>query len=210
MAKNLPKFQKQVSPAALRNAEPITKALTKVFLKLLAVGDTVLEIASGSGYHAATLARSMPEFMWQPTDPSAEARASITAHIMESGLVNLKVPLDLDVDANPWPIEAVNAILCINMIHICPWKTTLALFKNAEKRIDVGNPLVTYGPYSLDGDFLADSNIAFDQSLKARNPSWGIRDVKDIALAAKERGFQHDETLQMPANNMMLVFTKSC
>ena len=209
MAADTPNPERKAPPAAVRNAEPITQVLTRVFSERLSVGDTVLEIAAGSGYHAATFAKAMPQFTWQPTDPNAEARASITAHVTESGLGNLKAPLELDVRANPWPVATIGAVLCINMIHISPWDATLALFKGAGERLDAGKPLVTYGPYSLDGDFIAESNIAFDQSLKARDPSWGIRDVRDVAKAAENQGFQHNETVTMPANNMMLVFTKT-
>lgn len=209
MAADAPESPKRAPPAAVRNAEPITEVLTRVFTNRLAEGETVLEIAAGSGYHAASFAKAMPQFNWQPTDPSAEARVSIAAYASEPGLPNLKTPLELDVRTHPWPIATIGAVLCINMIHISPWEATLALFKGAGERLAAGKPLVTYGPYSLDGDFIAESNIAFDQSLKARDPSWGIRDVRDVAKAAAEQGFSHDETVTMPANNMMLVFSKT-
>lgn len=209
MAADAPNPEKKAPPAAVRNAQPITQVLARVFSDRLAEGETVLEIAAGSGYHAAAFAKAMPQFTWQPTDPNAEARASIAAHVTESELSNLMAPLELDVRASPWPVTTVGAVLCINMIHISPWEATLALLKGAGERLAPGKPLVTYGPYSLDGDFIAESNIAFDQSLKARDPSWGIRDVRDVTKAAAEQGFQHHETVTMPANNMMLVFTKT-
>jgi len=94
------------------------------------------------------------------------------------------------------------------MIHISPWAATVGLFTGAARLMPTHGLVVTYGPYSIDGDFQAESNIAFDQSLKARNPAWGIRDVKDVAAVAATHGFRHTETIRMPANNLMLVFGK--
>jgi hypothetical protein len=206
MSETEPMPQKRSPPAAVRNAGPITEVLARVFSNQLRDGDTILEIAAGSGHHAATFAQAMRQFIWQPSDPSAEARDSITAHVEDLGLSNLKPPLELDVCASNWPVTSVNAILCINMIHISPWEATLGLFGGAERTLPSAAPLVTYGPYSVDGDFIADSNIAFDESLKSRNPAWGIRDVKDVAAVAQEKGFRHEDTFTMPANNLMLVF----
>jgi len=207
MSEARPTPQKRSPPAAMRNARPITDVLARVFSQLKD-GSSVLEIAAGSGYHAATFAQAMPHLIWQPSDPSAEAFDSITAHVKDLNLDNLKSPLELDVCAKTWPVASANAILCINMIHISPWEATLGLFDGAARVLPIGAPLVTYGPYSIEGDFIAESNVAFDQSLKERNASWGIRDVKDIAATALDRGFRLEETISMPANNMTLVFNK--
>ncbi len=209
MAGTTPIPKKQAPPAAVRNAGPILTVLKRVFAAHLAEGDTVVEIAAGSGYHAAIFARAMPQFIWQPTDQDAEARDSITAHATAENLDNLLQPLELDASAAVWSVTAASAILCVNMIHISPWEATLGLFAGATRCLPSGGPLVIYGPYSLDGYCIADSNIAFDQSLKARNAAWGIRDVTDIAAVAAERGFRHEEIISMPANNMMLVFRRA-
>jgi hypothetical protein len=120
----------------------------------------------------------------------------------------LRPPLALDVRA-PWPAVGADAIVCINMIHISPWAATLALIENAARVIPEDGRLVTYGPYSIDGDFLAESNVAFDASLKERNPEWGIRDVRAIEAAARENGLALMETVRMPANNLMLIFARA-
>ena len=209
MSGTAPVPHKHAPPAAVRNTDPILAVLTRVFSSQLTDGDTVVEVAAGSGYHAAAFARAMPRFMWQPTDPSAEARQSIAVYAAEENLDNLLPPLDLDASAVTWPMTEANAITCINMIHISPWEATLGLLAGAARYLPGGGPLVMYGPYSVDGDFIADSNVAFDQSLKARNATWGIRDVRDVAAAASERGFHHEETISMPANNITLVFRKT-
>ena len=194
-------------PAAVRNADPITDVLARALAPVRAKHGLVLEIAAGSGYHAAHFARAFPELIWQPSDPDPQQRASIAAHVAATGLANLRAPLALDVRA-PWPIGQADAVICINMIHISPWAATLALFKGAAAVLPQEGVLVTYGPYSISGDFMADSNVAFDQSLKARNPEWGIRDVVDVSRIAEDNGFALMETVRMPANNLTLVFRR--
>jgi hypothetical protein len=194
----------QAPPSAVRNAGPILDVLKQILVPPGFKGNSLVEIAAGSGYHAATIARAFPAVVWQPTDADAAARASIAAHVAEARLPNLRPPLALDVLEDTWPVAAADAVLCINMIHISPWEATLALFRGA-RRLKAGL-VVTYGPYTIDGDFLAESNVAFDQSLRVRNAAWGIREVKDVARAAADHGFRHEKTHRMPANNLMLVF----
>lgn len=194
----------QAPPSAVRNAGPILDVLKQILVPPGFKGNSLVEIAAGSGYHAATIARAFPAVIWQPTDADAAARASIAAHVAEARLPNLRPPLALDVLEDTWPVAAADAVLCINMIHISPWEATLALFKGA-RRLQAG-VIVTYGPYSIDGDFLAESNVAFDQSLRLRNAAWGIREVKDVARVASDHGYRHIDTHRMPANNLMLIF----
>ena len=196
-----------IPPASARNAQPITEVLERLFAPLRARRGLVLEIAAGSGYHAGVFARAFPELTWQPSDPDAGARENIAAHVAAAGLANLRAPLALDVEA-PWPVSQADAVVCINMIHISPWTATLALFKGAAKVLSGGGLLVTYGPYSITGDFLGQGNVDFDLSLKSRNPAWGIRDVNDVARVAAESGFDHVETVKMPANNLTLAFLR--
>lgn len=201
--------QKRSPPAAVRNTEHILAVLARVLPARLKDGDVVLEIASGSGYHAAAFAAALPQFTWQPSDPDAEAHRSIAAYAAEASAENLRPPLELHADRWPWPVTSAAAIVCINMIHISPWAATQGLFYGAGRCLPPGGVVVTYGPYSINGDFIAESNLAFDESLKSRNPEWGIRDVKDVAALAAEQGFEHEETIAMPANNHTLVFGKA-
>ncbi|MBX7201042.1 MAG: DUF938 domain-containing protein [Rhodospirillaceae bacterium] len=196
-----------IPPASQRNAEPIREQLERILAPARARKGLVLEIAAGSGYHAAFFAKAFPELSWQPSDPDEGARGNIAAHRAAAGLANLQEPLALDVEA-PWPIAQADAILCVNMIHISPWSATAALFAGASKILSGGGVLVTYGPHSIDGDFLAQSNLAFDASLKSRNPAWGIRDVNDVARVAADNGLTLHETVRMPANNLLLVFDR--
>lgn len=200
---------KLVPPASVRNTPPLLEVLTRVFAPGRRARGLVLEIASGSGYHAAAFAKALTHLDWQPSDPDEAARASIAAYVAEAGLPNLRAPVTLDVTRLPWPVDRAEAVLCINMIHISPWETTVALFDGAKRILAAGAPLVTYGPYMIDGDFQADSNVAFDQSLRARNPAWGIRDLKDIEPLARARGFSLVERIPMPANNHTLVFERT-
>jgi hypothetical protein len=205
---------KQIPPASLRNTPPLLEVLARVLAPDGSAPALVLEIASGSGYHAAAFAKALPHLDWQPSDPDEGARASIAAYITDAALSNLRAPIPLDVMHLPWPVVRADAVVCINMIHISPWDATVALFDGAQQVLAAGGKagggkLVTYGPYVLDGDFQADSNIAFDQSLRARNPAWGIRDLKDIEPLARARGFVLTERIAMPANNHTLVFART-
>jgi hypothetical protein len=200
---------KLIPPASVRNTPPLLEVLTRIFAPSRLPRGLVLEIASGSGYHAAAFAKELPHLVWQPSDPDQSARASIAAYVAECGLTNLLTPITLDVTRQPWPVDRADAMLCINMIHISPWETTEALFDGAQRTLAAGAVLVTYGPYVIDGDFQAESNVAFDQSLRARNPAWGIRDLKDVEPLARARGFSLAERIAMPANNHTLVFEKA-
>lgn len=200
---------KQIPPASVRNTPPLTVVLKRLFAPDRLTRGLVLEIASGSGYHASAFAAALAHLVWQPTDPDETARASIKAYIAEAGLPNLRPPLALDARDEPWPVPAADAIVCINMIHISPWASTVGLFKGAGRTLAAGRTLLTYGPYAFDGDFQAESNLAFDQSLRARNAEWGVRDLKDILPLATANGLALTERIPMPANNHTLVFTKT-
>jgi hypothetical protein len=195
---------RQHAPATERNREPILAVLREV----LPQRGVVLEIASGTGEHAVHFAHALPRLTWQPSDPSPDARASIAAWIAASGLASVAEPLALDAAAPDWPIARADAALCINMVHISPWKATVGLFRGCSKVLVQGAPLILYGPY-LEGDVeTAPSNQDFDHSLKARNPEWGLRRVEDLDRLAEEWGFQRSHRYEMPANNLTLVYRR--
>jgi hypothetical protein len=193
---------KHHAPATLRNREPIREVLARE----LPPRGTVLEIASGSGEHAVHFARAFPHLTWQPSDASENALASIAAWRDEAQLANLGAPLALDVTAATWPITRADAMLCINMVHITPWETALALFAGAARLLAIDALLYLYGPFRFGGTFTAPSNAAFDRDLRARDPRWGVRDVDELTTAAAARGFALQEIVDMPANNHSLVF----
>ena len=193
------------SPAVARNTGPILAVL-----KAHMPGrGPVLEIAAGSGEHAVAFAGALPGLDWTPSDPSAEARASIAAWAAAGDLPNLRAPLALDVlDPATWPEGPLQAVVCINMIHISPWTATEGLMALAGSRLAVGGLLVLYGPYREAEVPLAASNAAFDESLKARDPAWGLRDREAVAAAAKVEGLALTRRVEMPANNLMLLFRR--
>lgn len=195
---------KGFAPAAERNRAPILSVLHRV----LPQSGTVLEIASGTGQHAAFFSSKLHDLVWQPSDPSPDALESIQSWVAEEARSNLKQPLSLDVRNDPWPIERADAVLCINMIHVSPWESTEALFRGASRVLGHGAPLVTYGPYRLHGAHTAPSNAAFDESLRSRNPAWGVRDVDELGALAQRTSFLLDQRFDMPANNMTLVWRR--
>lgn len=194
---------KQHAPAASRNRAPIREVLARE----LPGSGTVLEIASGTGEHAVAFAAAFPGVTWQPSDRDEAALESIAAWREEAGLPNLAAPIRLDVTGD-WPIERVDAIVCINMVHISPWESALALFGNAGRLLAPGALLFLYGPYRFHGEFTAPSNAAFDQSLRARDPRWGVRDVDDLTAAAAPHGLLLRDTVALPANNHALIFRR--
>lgn len=200
-------MDKQFSPSAARNIEPILAALRS---RLPASG-RALEVASGTGQHIAAFADAFPGLDWTPSDPDAVARASIAAHVAEAGLANLHPPLDLDVSDAAWP-EAVDAgldvMIAVNLLHISPWDAALGLLSGAGRLLAPEGRLVIYGPFSRGGDYLAQSNVQFDSALRQRDPSWGLRDVDDVAAAALGQGLALAEAIVMPANNLMLTLLR--
>jgi SAM-dependent methyltransferase len=192
---------KRRAPAAARNVGPIGDVLAD----WLPERGLVLEIASGTGEHALAFARRFQELDWMPSDPDPQALASIAAWA-EGGPPNLKPPVQLDVCADPWPVDRADAILCVNMVHIAPWEASLGLLEGARKLLSPGAPLILYGPWLQAGVPTAPSNQAFDISLRDRDPRWGLRLVEDFAAEAELRGLRLAERREMPSNNLMLRF----
>lgn len=196
---------KKHAPAAARNRVPIIAVLRDVLPKT----GTVLEVASGSGEHAIAFAEAFPGLRWIASDPDPACRASIAAWTAESDLANIAPPLDLDATASDWPINNADALLCINMIHISPWSATLGLMAGASRILAAGAPLFLYGPYRREDAPTAPSNVEFDRSLKGRNPDWGLRNLGDVIAAAADEGLRFDRLIEMPANNLSVVFRKN-
>lgn len=194
---------KRHAPATARNRD----AIADVLADWLPASGTVLEVASGSGEHAIHFAAAFPHLLWQPSDPDPAGLASIAAWRAEAGLPNVAPPLALDAAAPDWPVDHADAILCINMVHISPWDATLGLFAGAARLLDPGAPLILYGPYIEPGVPTAESNLAFDANLRARDAAWGLRDTEAVKAAAA--GLALAERRAMPANNLMLLFRRA-
>ena len=191
---------KQHAPATARNREPIREVLGRV----LPAQGLVLELAAGSGEHSIHFARAFPALTWQPSDVDASALASIEAWRAETALANLRAPVRIDVTQPSWPVDHADAITCINMVHIAPWEAAQGVFAGAQRLS--AKLLYLYGPYRFGGQFTAPSNAEFDRSLRARDPSWGARDLRDLEAVAREHGFTLSEVIAMPANNHSLIF----
>jgi SAM-dependent methyltransferase len=194
---------KRIAPAAERNKMAIAEVLAEV----LPPSGLVLEVASGTGQHAAFFAARFPDLLWQPSDRDDAALASIAAHREEAALPNLRAPLRIDAAAD-WPLASADAVVCINMIHIAPWAACLGLLRGARRVLPGGAPLVLYGPYAIDGDFTAPSNVAFDRQLRDENPEWGVRELRDVEKAAAGEGLHLERYVPRPANNHVVVFRR--
>jgi hypothetical protein len=203
---DLPPNGARASPSTARNRDPILEILRP---RLPATG-LVLEVAAGAGEHAVHNAAALPHLRWLPTDPDPQALISIAAWRAHAALPNLSPPLRLDAaDPDAWPVERADAVVNINMIHISPWAATQGLMTGAGRVLPSGGALFLYGPYLETGVETAPSNLAFDASLRSRDPAWGIRRLEDVTALASEHGLELNERIAMPANNLMLVFRKA-
>ena len=195
----------QTAPAAERNKEPILAVLKRV----LPPTGFAVEIASGTGQHVAHFAAALRGWTWQPTEIDAQMHESIKGWLAETGVGNVKPPLTLDVCGHCWPVDRADAVLCINMIHIAPWQATEGLLAGCGRLLGQGGLLYLYGPYRRFGRHTAPSNEAFDASLRERDPQWGVRDLETVVETAELRGFSLSEVVEMPANNLSVVFARN-
>ncbi len=191
------------APATERNRDSILDVLARV----LPEPCLVLEIASGTGQHAAWLSERLPGRAWQPTDADPSALPGIDAWCASSR-GDVRPAQRLDVHEETWPVSGAGAIVCINMIHISPWSATAALFRGAARILPPTGVLYLYGPYRRDGRHTAPSNEAFDASLRERNPEWGVRDLAEVVACGEACGFSLASVVAMPANNLSVVLGK--
>ena len=199
---------KRYAPATQRNRQPIEDILQKN----LSPQSNILEIASGTGEHAVFFASQFPDCQWYPSDRDSELRASIIAWSKDFECNNLQPPLDIDAESSRWEIETqsipIHAIVNINMIHISPFSACEGLMAGAKRILPKQGILFLYGPYKREGKHTSLSNEAFDKSLRERNPQWGVRNLEDVIALAKINDLILQEVINMPANNLSLVFKK--
>lgn len=198
------------APHTERNRDVILNVLRKYLIN----SGTILELASGTGEHAAYMAPHFPDYDWQPSDYDEDNHASINAWRENGDAPNLLPSMLLDIMDSRWPIEEippakpVTAVLAMNILHIAPWEVTLGILDGTANLLPPGGMLYFYGPFTVGGKHTSDSNIQFDASLRERDASWGVRDMHMVSDIARSYGFVGPETTQMPANNFSLVFKK--
>jgi len=176
----------------------------------------VLEIGSGTGQHAIGFARAMPDISWWPSDPNPRHRASIDSWAATSGIDTIQTAADLDAAAASWPLgqpgwppaSGLVAMIAINVLHIAPWAVTHGLLAAAARHLAADGQLIVYGPFKIDGEWTAESNVAFDRSLRSENPEWGVRDTIDLSDAAAKQGLTLATPISMPSNNFILTIRR--
>ena len=194
------------SAPAERNKQPILEVLRQV----LPAQGRALEIASGTGQHVVWFAAGLPRWTWQPTEPQTTALQPIEARVAQTDLSNVAPPLLLDVMSPQWFSEGIefDAIFCANMLHISPWATCAALMQGGARHLSPTGVLITYGPYLEDEVLTSEGNLAFDQSLRERDPAWGLRRREEVEQQAQAAGLRFLQRFQMPANNLLLVWSR--
>ena len=191
------------SPTAGRNKSPISQVISEH----IPAGARVLEIASGTGEHAAFMCSMRPDIIWQPSDPNAESRASQDDWAQDCA-GRMLWSLEIDTTQPDWTdkLTGFDVIYCANMIHIAPWDAALGLVNGAAKILKAGSKFILYGPFIEEGETAA-SNLQFDVSLKSRNPEWGVRNLEDVKHIFSEAGFTHSARIVMPKENRTVIFT---
>ncbi|MFN0262432.1 DUF938 domain-containing protein [Tepidamorphus sp. 3E244] len=200
------------APSAQRNEAPILGELARLFgdAGITSGPARALELASGTGQHSVAFAREFPGIHWQPSDVDDGALASIAAWRAEAALPNLAQPIRLDLTSPVWGVEIdgrLDAIVAVNLLHISPGEVTRNVLAGAQRLLAPGGLMFVYGCFRRDGDWVSDSNRAFDDSLKSRDERWGLRDTADVTDEAARHGLKVDEAIAMPANNTAMVFT---
>ena len=202
---------RQFSPSSQRNGPHILTVLKRHF----PAHGTVLEIAAGTGQHAVMFAPEFPDLSWLPSDPAADKRKSIHAWMKIKPSENLLPPVALDAAATKWPVEnmklepPVRAIICVNMIHVAPWRAGQGLLAAAGRILPKGGILYLYGAYKVDGEYTAPSNKDFDETLRKTDPEWGLRELREVEREAEKNCLFLKDVVDMPANNLSVVFQKT-
>jgi len=202
------------APAFHRNHQPIRAVLERFLTGRC--GD-VLEAGSGTGQHVVHFAGHTPDIVWWPSDLSEAHLTSIAAWRVHAGLSNIRAPRQIDLTDPAWDAKMRDAgvppkllaIFCANVIHIAPWRVAEGLMAGAARTLREDGRLFLYGPFKRDGRHTAVSNAVFDTSLRERNPEWGVRDVGEVEQLAAQNGLALREIVEMPANNLILVFSRS-
>jgi SAM-dependent methyltransferase len=197
-----------------RNHAPIWAVLERF---LAGQKGDVLEAGSGTGQHVVHFASHAPDITWWPSDFNEAHLKSIEAWRTRAGLSNIRRPLAIDLSDPVWckamtdgsGPRNLRAVFCANVIHIAPWRVAEGLFAGAERYLRSGGVLLLYGPFKRDGKHTAVSNAVFDTRLREDNPEWGVRDLADVERLAAQHGLLLRETVEMPANNLILVFSKT-
>lgn len=194
--------------ATLDNRDELLALLARLLPTCVPPGGLVLEVASGTGQHAAFFGPRLPALRWQPTDQDPGALPSIAAWTAHEKATNVLAPLVLDATGHRWPVEGADAVVCANMIHISPWESCLGLLRGAARVLSPGGLLILYGPYRVEGA-LAESNADFDRSLRARDPRWGVREVRDVEAEGARVGLEPVERVPMLWDNLVVVLRRT-
>lgn len=194
------------APSAARNAGPLCDLLGHVAPQQ----GRALELASGTGQHVVAFARALPDLNWQPSDIAPDRRASIDAHARASGLTNIAPALDLDASIPGWGATHGDQalIVVVNLLHLISAPEAATVIAEAASALAHGGRLVIYGPFMREGALTSAGDCDFHAALVAQDPEIGYKDVSDICATAQAAGLKPVDQIDMPANNLALIFER--
>ena len=201
--------EKQGDRLIFKPPERNKDAILDVLKEVLPQSGRGLEIGAGSGQHTVHFAGYFSNLDWLATEPDPKLRRSIEAWIDHAGITNVMPPIDLDARSADWQIDQADAVLCINVIHIAPWDACVGVVEGAARVLSQNSALYFYGPFSINGVHTSPGNADFDETLKGRNPEFGVRDTSDVTALANKHGFDLERTIEMPANNLSVIYRKT-
>lgn len=198
--------KKLFAPSAERNAPAICDVLKSIALKQ----GNALELASGTGQHIVTLAKAIPNIQWQPTEADPDRITSIQAYIDETNFSNISNPLLLNATQSGWSTKLypIDLILLSNLLHLISMSEAETLIMEAATALSQGGHLFFYGPFKRSGELISQGDIKFDSSIRASAPASGYKDDQWVISKARQNGLILAKAIEMPANNLALVFQK--
>jgi hypothetical protein len=195
-------LKKPFAPAAEENRDAILKVLQQEFKHI----NTVLEIGSGTGQHAAYFSQHLAHLNWQASDKHTML-SGIAMWLDDANLETPLAPIELDVNLN-WPQQSYQGAYAANIAHIIHWNEIEALFSGLDQVLIDSAVFCLYGPFNINGDYTSESNRLFDLWLKERDPESCIRDKNDLDQLAIKNNFQASSLWEMPANNKILCWRR--
>lgn len=198
---------KLVAPAAARNVETLCDLLAE----FAPLRGNALELASGTGQHIVRFASRLPDLNWQPSEVDSSRQASIDAYVTDAALSNLRAPIRLNACSSHWSDEvpSQSLILLTNLLHLISTDEAEQLISQAAHALAPQGTFIIYGPFKRGGKLTSDGDRAFHRNLSQHDPDIGYKNDAAIINVAEKAGLGLKRAVELPANNLALILTKT-